>query len=124
MRNVPLALVVVIAAGAPIGLALAKPTTAPTSKDGATSIEDQIAAAPRVDLAAMLAPSKFFDTVKDGKTFTCGPKVDSDLPLPLFMTGHYCQMLCPNDDPVYVANWQGTGQSVCHCPHKNKTWVY
>lgn len=86
------------------------------------SIEQKVAKSTKIDLNQQIT-SRSFKQQKDGQTFTCLPPVEGG-ELPLFMTAGYCQNLCGNDTPVYVANWQGSGQSLCYCSVKNRTYIY
>ena len=87
------------------------------------SIEQKVAKSTQIDIKQQFE-SRSFKQAKDGQTFTCLPPVEGVVEMPLFMTAGYCQRLCGNDTPVYVGNWQGSGQSLCYCSVKNRTWIY
>ena len=94
--------------------------------EGTITLEQKLAKAPKIDLRQQVE-SQAYEAVKDGQAFTCVPNLEDNGGVYFFMTGRYCQGLCSNGDPVYFPEWppdSGSGRSLCHCPEKNKTWIY
>ena len=106
----------------PLGYALGQTQGEGKSKTEQT-LEQKVAKSTQIDLNQQIS-SRSFTQQKDGQTFTCMPPVEVVNAVPLFMTAGYCSRLCSNDTSVYVANWGGTGQSLCYCSVKNKTYIY